>query len=287
VSVVLFCADPLTPGRADPHFAAQAAAVRAAGGSVALVDHTALLGGDAASAVRRVPRDLGYAWYRGWMVPAPQYRAFDEALRARGVPLAVDFDHYRRAHELPGWYAAFDGLTPESVWLPWRPHEKPDAGTVAALVAPLGAGPAVVKDYVKSRKYEWGEACFIPELSDVDAATRVVARMVALQGEHLAGGIVVRRFEPFAGPEARVWWLDGVAVLVTAHPDTPGEKAEPDLTGVAAAVARLACRFVTTDLVRRDDGAWRVVEVGDAQVSDLPATVEPAAFAAMVHETDH
>jgi hypothetical protein len=35
-------------------------------------------------------------------------------------------------------------------------------------------------------------------------------------------------------------------------------------------------RFVTTDLARRADGRWRVIEVGDGQVSDLPSTVDPA-----------
>jgi hypothetical protein len=36
-------------------------------------------------------------------------------------------------------------------------------------------------------------------------------------------------------------------------------------------VAALGCRFVTTDLARRSDGVWRVIEVGDGQVSDFPA----------------
>ncbi|GAA1752423.1 ATP-grasp domain-containing protein [Luedemannella helvata] len=276
MSAVLCCADPLAPGRVDPHFAAQAAAVREAGGTVALIDHDALLAGDAAGAVRRVPRDLGGAWYRGWMIPTARYGELCAALAARGVPMNVPVDDYRAAHELPGWHGAFAGLTPESVWTPWRPREVPDPGTVARLVAPLGGGPAVVKDYVKSRKYEWDEACYVPDLSDVAAATRVVARMVELQGDDLAGGIVVRRFERLARAEARVWWLDGAAVLTTAHPDTPAVAVAPDLTGVAAAVARLGRRFVTTDLALRDDGAWRVVEVGDAQVSDLPSGVDPA-----------
>jgi hypothetical protein len=35
------------------------------------------------------------------------------------------------------------------------------------------------------------------------------------------------------------------------------------------AVQRLGCRFVTTDVALRSDGVWRVIEVGDAQVSDL------------------
>jgi hypothetical protein len=34
--------------------------------------------------------------------------------------------------------------------------------------------------------------------------------------------------------------------------------------------------FVTVDLARREDGAWRVVELGDGQVSDRPATTAPA-----------
>jgi hypothetical protein len=36
--------------------------------------------------------------------------------------------------------------------------------------------------------------------------------------------------------------------------------------------------FVTADLALRADGTWRVVELGDGQVSDRPSTTEPAAF---------
>lgn len=85
----------------------------------------------------------------------------------------------------------------------------------------------------------------------------------------------MRAFEDFtssggATEQARVWWLDGAPVQTTAHPDTPQVAPEPDLTGIGDAVAALGCRFVTTDLARRSDGAWRVIEVGDGQVSDFP-----------------
>jgi ATP-grasp domain, R2K clade family 3 len=33
--------------------------------------------------------------------------------------------------------------------------------------------------------------------------------------------------------------------------------------------------FVTADLVKRSDGIWRVIEVGDGQVSDRPASASP------------
>ncbi|WP_411082401.1 ATP-grasp domain-containing protein [Streptomyces sp. cmx-18-6] len=265
----LFCADPLRPNRPDPHFAGEAAAVREAGGRVALIDHDALLAGDAAGAGARVVRDSGPYWYRGWMIPSARYAELEEALALRGCALLTGAADYRLAHELPGWYGAFAHLTPHSVW---RGTPLGGPGELVALAAPLGRGPGIVKDFVKSRKHEWHEACFVPELTDRGRLVSVVGRFVGLQGEDLAGGVVLRTFEPFVpGGEARVWWLDGEPVLVTAHPDTPDRLPDPPLGPVREAVRRLGPRWVTTDLALREDGAWRVVEVGDGQVSGLPA----------------
>jgi len=36
--------------------------------------------------------------------------------------------------------------------------------------------------------------------------------------------------------------------------------------------------FVTADLALRNDGVWRVIELGDGQVSDRPRTTPPDAF---------
>ncbi|GAA1650289.1 ATP-grasp domain-containing protein [Catellatospora bangladeshensis] len=281
----VFCADPLTPGRVDPHFAGQARAAREAGGTVALLDHDALLAGDVAGAVRRVPRDLGEVWYRGWMIPTGRYAELAGALAARGVILRVSPEAYRAAHELPGWYAALAEVTPRSVWTPWEPGVAPTTEQAAALAAPLGSGPAVVKDYVKSRKHEWDEACFVPDLADTAHLRRVLARLVELQEDTLQGGLVVRRFEHFARRdgrtvEARVWWVHGEPVLTGPHPDTPDLAAAPGLAAIAPLVAAFGHPFVTTDVALRDDGAWRVVELGDGQVSDLPSGLDPAALIA-------
>ncbi|MFI7274614.1 ATP-grasp domain-containing protein [Streptomyces sp. NPDC049879] len=285
---VLHCADPLAPRRPDPHFAAEAAASRACGARVALIDHDALLAGDAERAVARVPAGFGTAWYRGWMIPADRYAALDAALAGRGAALLVGPEAYRAAHELPGWYAAFEGLTPHGVWLPSAPGEVPSAGALAALAAGLPPGPGIVKDYVKSRKHEWDEACYLPDLRDTPGVLRVVRRFVELQDDFLAGGVVLRAFESFTRPdgaahEVRVWWLDGEPVLVTPHPDSPVEAVRaPALDAVRAAVRALGPRWVTTDLALRADGAWRVVEVGDGQVSDLHPSVAPESMAAVL-----
>lgn len=275
----LFCADPLRLSRPDPQFADELVAARAAGGRIALLDHDALLAGDAAGAVARVARDSGPYWYRGWMIPSGRYAELEAVLAARGCTLLTGAAGYRRAHELPGWYEEFDGLTPLSVWCALAPGAPaPTADVLAGLAAPLGPGPGIVKDFVKSRKHEWFEACYVPELADREQLAAVVSRFVQLQDAFLAGGLVLRAFEPFvAGGEARVWWVDGEAVLTSAHPDTPNTPDRdpvPELPSLREAVGRLGLRWVTTDLALREDGVWRVVEVGDGQVSGLPAGAE-------------
>ncbi|WP_405161624.1 ATP-grasp domain-containing protein [Nocardia sp. NBC_01499] len=278
--ILLSCMDPLDQRRTDPHFAAETAAARAFGADIGLIDHDLLLAGDAGAAVRTVPRDRGPAWYRGWMIPSTAYAALAGALAARGTPLIVDPASYRAAHELPGWYPTFAPLTPASRWQASSPGRVPEAATLSALAAALGAGPGIVKDYVKSAKHAWDTACYIPDLADTARLHQVVAAFIAEQGSYLAGGIVLRAFEAFTADgrraaEARVWWLDGTPFLVGAHPDTPGQHPAPALGSIADRVKQLGARFVTTDLALRNDGVWRVIEVGDGQVSDLPTDIEP------------
>jgi ATP-grasp domain, R2K clade family 3 len=97
-------------------------------------------------------------------------------------------------------------------------------------------------------------------------------------------GFVLRRFAGFASAEVRTWWVDGACRLVTAHPDTPAELPPPDidLARLTALIGSLKLPFITVDLVRRADGVWRVVEVGDGQVSDRPATTTPETFVAAI-----
>ncbi|MDR7384749.1 ATP-grasp domain-containing protein [Promicromonospora iranensis] len=288
VPLLLVPSDPLAPWVPDRHFMREADAAQQAGMGVAMVDQDAVLAGDVQAAVRRVPTSDGerVAWYRGWMMPSAAYSRLQAALRTCRVRLLTDTPAYQAAHELPGWYGIFANLTPASVWLPGEPGRTPTSADVGALVEALGGGSGVVKDYVKSRKHEWHEACFVPDLADVAATTRVIGRMVELQGDDLAGGIVVRAFEKFTPDadghiqEVRIWWVAGSAVLITPHPDAPA-RATVDVptavcVAVGASVRALGAPFVTTDLALRSDGVWRVIEVGDGQVSDLPAAEDPA-----------
>lgn len=98
---------------------------------------------------------------------------------------------------------------------------------------------------------------------------------------------MLRRFERFVSTEVRTWWVDGECRLVGPHPDTPRDMpaTDPDLDEVAPLIAGLRLPFVTADLALRADGEWRLVELGDAQVSDRPSTIPPDAVTRLLSGT--
>lgn len=243
-----------------------------AGLDVALVDHDALTRVDGATeAVRRVSGS-GEAVYRGWMLRGEQYAAFADALRQRGVTLRTSAEQYRRAHELPGWYADLAAITPASVWTVGD-----DLAGFDRARRELGSGSAVLRDYTKSMKHYWHEAAFIPEVDDGAAAWAVASRFRELREADMTGGFVLRRFEHLVSAEVRTWWVDGRCALVGPHPDTPHDipATELDLAGIEPLIAGLGLPFVTADFALRDDGVWRLIELGDGQVSDRPSTIAP------------
>lgn len=261
--------DPLNPRRPDEHFAPEASAARDAGWQVARVDHDQLEQfGEAVGAVARLPADSD-AIYRGWMLRSERYADFAEAAAAQGVVMRTSGDQYRKAHELPGWYEALASVTPESRWTIGL-----DVDAVAAIATSFGSGPVVLRDYVKSAKHYWHEAAFIPEASDAAAVRRVASRFLEIREEAFTGGFVLRRFEEFTTAEVRTWWVSGRCVLKTAHPDSPNEMTatDVDVTAVAPLLEGLNLPFVSVDLAQRVDGVWRVIELGDGQVSDRPAS---------------
>jgi ATP-grasp domain-containing protein len=280
--MLLVPADVLRPRRPDEHFADEARAARDAGLEVALVDHDAMTqGGDARRAVARVPYTDEHttAVYRGWMLRSEQYAAFAQALAEHRVTLRTSPEQYRRAHELPGWYADLRDVTPRTVWTTGAGRED-----FAHACRDLGSGAAVLRDYTKSMKHYWHEAAYIPDLADAEAAWAVADRFRQLRDDDFTGGFVVRGFESFGPAEVRTWWVDGVCRLIGPHPDTPHDlpPAGLDLAAIEPLMAELKLPFVTVDLSMRADGIWRVIELGDAQVSDRPSTTAPDDLIAMV-----
>jgi ATP-grasp domain, R2K clade family 3 len=289
---LVFCSDPSNPRQPDEAYQAEVAAAERLGISFALVDHDALAhDNDPVKAVRRVPQQpqpaLGV--YRGWMLTPEQYRLLYEALGAKGVRLLNDPAAYRHCHHLPESYPAIEPNTPRSVWVKTAGDVSTDE--IMGLLRPFGSAPVVVKDFVKSRKHEWAEACFIPSASDRAAAERVVRRFLELQGDDLSEGLVFREFvdfeplgrHPKSGmpltKEFRLFFLDGQPVFWTPYWE------EGDYQGLTPSVGRFTAvaggvrsRFFTMDVAQRRGGDWLIVELGDAQVAGLPDNADVDGF---------
>ena len=280
--LVLFPAIPFSPREIDPDFEAEEAAAKRAGFTTALVDHTRLMAGDVAISVARVPDAAGTTLYRGWMLTPYQYGTMHAVLAERGTTLLNSPEAYRTCHHLPESYPLITGNTPKSVWFP-LPGAL-DVEQLRASAAAFGDGSLIVKDYVKSQKHYWNEACFIPSASDFSTLERVVRRFLKLQGEDLNEGLVLRELVPLKivgkhpksglplAAEFRIFWLDGEPILTHRYwGDLTQFDAPLPLDVLTPIAARIPSRFFTMDIAFLEDGGWTIIELGDAQVSGLPA----------------
>ena len=244
---------------------------------------------DVERAVRFVPENAGPAIYRGWMLTPAQYTKLHTALARRGTVLINSPEQYRHAHYLPESYPVIAGHTPRSVWLSVR--EAPDFDAVADLLAPFGDAPVIVKDYVKSRKHEWDEACYIPSASDSGTVERIVRRFLELQGNDLNKGLVFREHVSFRAlgvhpksgmplsEEHRVFVLDGEPIFITEYwEDFAYAGDAPPIDQFRDVLRTVRSRFFTADLALTDSGQWLIVELGDGQVAGLPEHVDVAEF---------
>ena len=288
--LLVFCRDPLETSGPDRAFEAEAAAVGRLGLPHVLIDHDALVKcGDPARAVRRVPMqpEPVLVAYRGWMVTPAQFGGLYDALAMKYIRLINDPQQYRHAHHLPENYPVISGHTPRSVWV------SGDLGLdrIMEVLSPFGDAPVIVKDYVKSRKHEWAEACFIRSAADREAVGRVVGRFLELQGDDLNGGLVFREYVEFepAGvhprsgmpltEEYRAFWLDGEPIFWAPYwAEGDYRVTRPPFDQFAGVAADVRSRFFTMDLARRRDGGWMIVELGDGQVSGLPRELDADHF---------
>lgn len=279
---LIYCAGPYT-GLPDPNYQGEITAAVGCGFDYDLIDFEALVDDrDAATAVSLLePRARRTAVYRGWMLSRENYAALYEALSARGLVLINDPDQYSHCHFFPNSYDVIRDHTPPSVWLPVEGAV--DFDRVYDLLNPFGDRPIIVKDYVKSEKHYWAEACFIPRASDRAAVERVVGRFLELLAGQPQGGLVFREFVEIVpigdhsqsrmplSCEYRLVFLDGEMIYAAPYWGNKGyasHPAPPD--GLFGDVARrVKSRLFTMDVALRQDGHWMIIELGDGQVFRL------------------
>ncbi|MDE7272996.1 MAG: ATP-grasp domain-containing protein [Lachnospiraceae bacterium] len=219
----------------------------------------------------------GLAIYRGWMMKPEMYERFYSLLEEKGIVLINTPDEYRTYHLLPEWYSDFEEETAKSVW------EEQGSLENALEMAKALEGAYIVKDYVKSRKHEWYDACFIKNIADKENTSKVIGNFIERQGASLVGGIVLRKFEHLMqigfheksgmplSEEYRVFICAGRILNIE---DYWTEKADVKITDeekhwLEEIAHKVKSNFVTVDIARKTDGSLVIMEFGDGQVSGL------------------
>jgi hypothetical protein len=151
----------------------------------------------------------------------------------------------------------------------------------------LSDGPALVKDFVKSAKHRWNEACFIPARTIKSRFEEIIAAFLQARGSQFNKGIVFRRYHELVTleqdlrgqpvhEEYRMFFWRGE--LIASTPSFRSPSPLESLGQWSEIARRLKNPFISMDVARQLDGSWLIIEVGDGGVSGLPLSIEPKTF---------
>lgn len=219
----------------------------------------------------------GLTIYRGWMMSPNMYENFYNLLLERGIQLINTPKEYAKYHLLPGWYKDFERFTPFSIW-----SESKNIEDALKLTDGLG-GAFIIKDYVKSRKHEWYDACFIKDIRDKENTEKIINNFINRQDSNLEGGVVLRKFESLKSignhkdsgmpisEEYRIFVFKGEILIADNYWNDGGEVniTEDEYTLIESIISKIESSFITIDLARKTDGNLIIMEMGDGQVSGL------------------
>lgn len=282
---ILFPNHPLKARVPDPDYEVEFNVARVVGFECELYSLEDLRGGDAAQATRlcaTASQDGEGIIHRGWMMSDGLYSSLSDALIAKGYRPVTTPEQYAEAHYLPNSYPLLKGQTPDSVWV-----EGKDVASAWGKYEQFGRPRAIVKDFVKSAKHRWNEACFIPSCTNRNRFDEILAAFLEARGSLFEKGIVLRRFHEFVKleddirgqrvhEEYRLFMWGGS--LLAATPAIRDNGPFNNLAEWEAIARKFTNQFISMDIARQQDGSWLIVEVGDGGVSGLPPSIDVNLF---------
>jgi len=281
---IVFCLEPFETNKVDLVYEREAEEAKNNGFELELLDFETLVRDENAIRATRFikPFDqIEQAIYRGWMLKPQTYAKLYNALLAKNLRLINSPLEYKTCHYLSDNYRFIEQYTPKTVFL--NVDENFSIEKVFEAVSIFGNKPLIVKDFVKSHKHEWFEACFIPDASEKEKVQKTVEKFLDLQGEDLNEGLAFREFIEFKSltnhsksgmpltKEFRLFFLDQKEIFSSVYWEE-GDYAESDFPqNLFAEIAeKIPSNFFTMDVAQKENGEFLIVELGDGQVSGLP-----------------
>lgn len=285
---IVYCDSVFDNKVIEPDYEEEKKSAISAGFDFSLISFEELTDGNIATALRFVkePENKEFGIYRGWMLTPNQYRNLYDGLLKKNIELINSPDEYQHCHYLPDSFEKIESKTPKSNWT-----TELNSDTILELTSHFGESPIIVKDFVKSEKHNWDEACYIPNASDFDKVKSVVDKFVELRGDSLNEGLVFRQFEELEfltehsksgmplTKEFRIFFVNKKIVKVFDYWDE-GEygNTKPELDDFIKIAQKIDSNFFTMDVAKKKNGEWIIMELGDGQVAGLPDNADRREF---------
>ena len=220
----------------------------------------------------------GPTLYRGWIIPSDHYALLETAMKVRGKPLLNNLHEYNFSYKFPLWYNHLKECTIPSIYFP---GVDPDIEATIQQIQQEKGRSLIIKDYIKSQKYYWHEACYIPDSTDTENLRKVINKFIYLQSP-LVGGLVFKDYLEFKKlgkhdgsdfpliQEFRAFVFNG-EILQLDHMWLPDYQGEKPFQFLAEVCRKLKGRnLLSVDVGQLEDGSWKVIEIGDGGVSSVP-----------------
>ncbi|MEO1260983.1 MAG: ATP-grasp domain-containing protein [Bacteroidota bacterium] len=288
---IIYCDSGFSPEEIDYMYAEEYEAAKSKFIQTSLMSFEELKRGNVEHALKRVrkneEKEIGI--YRGWMLKPSQYEMLYNSLLEKNIQLINDPVEYKFCHYLPESYETIKDYTPKTTFKELNAEFRMD--DFQNEIGAFGDKPIVVKDYVKSQKHYWEEACFIPNAAKKEKVNLVVNKFLELQDNDLNEGLVFREFielEELSNhsesgmpltKEFRIFVKNGQIMTVFKYWDEGDyQDADPVVDEFEEVIPKIKSNFFTMDIAKKKDGNWIIVELGDGQVAGLPDNADKDEF---------
>lgn len=277
---IIFCDSVIDTRVVEPDYKTEFDSARENGFETELFSLEELIDGNLNTALKYIKscETKQFGIYRGWMMTPKVYEQFYIELLKMNIQLINNPTEYENCHYLPKSYDKIASQTPKSSWT-----KDLSETNILSLSNEFGNKPIIIKDFVKSEKHNWNDACFIPNASDKNKVKQIVNRFLELRGEYLNEGIVFREFVELEfltehsksgmplTKEFRIVFLNKQVVQVLNYWDEGNYDSEkPNIEFFKKIADKIESNFFTMDVAKRKNDSWIIMELGDGQVAGLP-----------------
>jgi hypothetical protein len=230
--------------------------------------------------------------YRGWIVKPAYYQEMDALVSN----LLTSYDNYMWAYDFPKWYSVFTNHeTPTSIIFPSEDVQRLGLEAIAKNMAERFPNkPFIIKDYHRTCKYEWFDACYIKDVSDTADSIRVMENFFRLRGRDYYGGLVFREFLSLKKLgdhpkvkmplpiEFRTFFLHQkpITTFMYWEMDVPYPEGvvSPPEDWLESIGKKMVSPFVALDIAQSEDDKWWVIEVNDGGSAGWPEHLDATIF---------